>query len=124
MIKEKYIVKSVRKTRIRNLLKHTLRGTPEKPRLIVIRTNKYLYVQVVDDLNHRVLTTASTLEKEMREKLKSAKNHEAAKALGEKLAERLQEKKIETVVFDRNYYPYTGRIKTLADAAREKGIRF
>jgi len=90
----------------------------------LVKSNKYLYAQVIDDASHQVLTTASTLEKDLKAKLKSAKNKEAAKLLGEIIAERLQEKKIATVVFDRNVYAFAGRVKIFTDAAREKGIRF
>ncbi len=124
MITEKYVVKDKRKLRLRRVLRQALRGTPEKPRLVVVRSNKYLYAQVVDDVNHQVLASVSTLEKELRGKLKSTKDKDAAKAMGELLASRLQEKNIAAVVFDRNVYPYAGRIKVFADAAREKGIRF
>ena len=124
MITAKYIIKKIKAKRLRNAIKANIRGTLEKPRLILVKSNKYLYSQVIDDASHQVLTTASTLEKDLRTKLKSAKNKEAAKLLGETIAERLKEKKIETVVFDRNVYAYAGRVKIFTDAAREKGIRF
>jgi large subunit ribosomal protein L18 len=124
MITAKYIIKKIKRQRVRSALKATLRGTQERPRLIMVKSNKYLYTQVIDDASHQVLLTASTLEKDLKAKLKSAKNKEAAKLLGETIAERLKEKKIATVVFDRNMYPYTGRIKIFTDAAREKGISF
>ncbi len=124
MITAKYIIKKIKTKRLRNALKANLRGTPARPRLILVKSNKYLYTQVIDDASHQVLTNASTLEKDLKAKLKSAKNKEAAKLLGETIAERLLEKKIETVVFDRNVYAFTGRVKIFTDAAREKGIRF
>jgi large subunit ribosomal protein L18 len=124
MITAKYIIRKVKRQRVRNAIKATLRGTPERPRMIIVKTNKYLYTQVIDDASHQVLLCASTLEKELKAKLKSAKNKEAAKLLGETIAERLKEKKIAAVVFDRNVYAYTGRVKIFSDAAREKGIRF
>ena len=124
MITAKYIIKRIKAKRLRNAMKANLRGTQVRPRMILVRSNKYLYTQVIDDSSHQVLTTASTLEKEMKTKLKSAKNKEAAKLLGETIAARLLEKKIETVVFDRNIYAFTGRVKVFTDAAREKGIRF
>ena len=124
MIKAKYIIRKIKRLRVRRSIKATLRGTPERPRLIMVRTNKYLYTQVIDDASHQVLLCASTLEKELKGKLKSAKNKDAAKLLGETIAERLKEKKIATVVFDRNVYAYAGRVKIFSDAAREKGIRF
>jgi len=124
MITAKYAIKKLKRQRVRRALRATLSGTPERPRMIMVKSNKYLYTQVIDDASHQVLLSASTLEKELKAKLKSAKNKEAAKLLGETIAERLKEKKIAAVVFDRNVYPYTGRIKIFTDAAREKGIRF
>ncbi len=124
MITAKYIIKKIKSQRVRRTIKAKLRGTPERPRLIMVKSNKYLYTQVIDDASHQVLLCASTLEKELKAKLKSAKNKDAAKLLGETIAERLKEKKIETVVFDRNVYAYAGRVKIFSDAAREKGIRF
>ncbi len=124
MITAKYIIRKVKRLRVRRSLKANLRGTQERPRMILVRSNKYLYTQVIDDASHQVLLTASTLEKDLKAKLKSAKNKDAAKLLGETIAERLKEKKIEAVVFDRNVYAFTGRVKIFTDAAREKGIRF
>ncbi|HEX7502192.1 MAG TPA: 50S ribosomal protein L18 [Acidobacteriota bacterium] len=124
MITPKYKIRKIKRQRVRSAIKAILRGTPERPRLIMVRTNKYLYTQVIDDASHQVLLCASTLEKELKAKLKSAKNKDAAKLLGETIAERLKEKKIAAVVFDRNVYAYTGRVKIFSDAAREKGIRF
>ncbi len=124
MITAKYIIRKVKRLRVRRTLRTTIRGTQEKPRMIMVRSNKYLYTQVIDDSSHQVLLTASTLEKDLKAKLKSPKNKEAAKLLGETIAERLKEKKIAAVVFDRNVYAYTGRVKIFTDAAREKGIRF
>ena len=124
MITAKYILKKIKRERVRSSIKANLRGTSERPRLIMVKTNKYLYTQVIDDSSHQVLLCASTLEKELKDKLKSAKNKDAAKLLGETIAERLKEKKIAAVVFDRNVYAYTGRVKVFSDAAREKGICF
>lgn len=124
MIKAKYLIQKDRCRRVRRAIRATLSGTPERPRLILVKSNKYLYTQAVDDASHRVLLCASTLEKGLKEKLKSAKDKAAAKLLGETIAERLKEQKIETVVFDRNVYRYAGRVKVFSDAAREKGIRF
>ena len=124
MITAKYIIKKIKSQRVRRTIKATLRGTPERPRMIMVKSNKYLYTQVIDDASHQVLLSASTLEKELKGKLKSAKDKAAAKLLGETIAERLKEKKIAAVVFDRNVYAYAGRVKVFSDAAREKGIRF
>lgn len=124
MIKAKYVIKKVKHLRVRRAIQARLRGTAERPRLIMVRSNKYLYTQVIDDASHQVLLSASTLEKDLKGKLKSAKDKAAAKLLGETIAERLKEKKIAAVVFDRNFYNYAGRVKIFSDAAREKGIRF
>jgi large subunit ribosomal protein L18 len=124
MITAKYKIKKVKATRLRNALKAKIKGTQARPRLILVKTNKYLYSQVIDDASHQILVTASTLEKDLHAKLKSAKNKDAAKLLGETIAARLQEKNIATVVFDRNVYAFAGRVRIFTDAAREKGIRF
>jgi len=124
MITPKYIIKNKRKKRMRNYLRDKLIGTAAKPRLMVTKTNKYLYVQVFDDEKADVIAAASTLEKELKPKLKSTKDKEAAKMLGKLIAERLKAKKIEKVIFDRNVYLFAGRVKVIADAARENGIKF
>lgn len=92
-------------------------------RLIVFRSNKYLYAQVVDDLKSHTLAQANTLEKEF-EKYSSRKNLESAKALGTLIGKRAIENKVERVLFDRNGYDYHGRVKALADGAREAGLKF
>lgn len=124
MITPKYVIKKRRKERLRKSIRKRINGTAEKPRMIIVRTNKYLYTQVVDDTNGNVVACASTLEKDVKVQLKSTRDKEAAKAMGKIIAERLKEKEISTVVFDRNVYPFTGRIKEFADAARENGIVF
>ncbi len=124
MIKAKYIIKATKNTRLRKTIRKVLNGDAKRPRMIIFRSNKYLYTQVYDDVNGKVLTHASTLEKEVKSKLKSTKDKDAAKAMGEVIAERLKKLKIKEVVFDRNVYSYTGRVKVFADSAREKGIKF
>lgn len=96
-------------------------GTPERPRLCVYRSNKNLFVQVIDDVNGVTLAQASTLDKEIKEK---HANCEAAKELGALVAKRAQDKKIDTVVFDRSGYLYHGVVKALAESAREAGLKF
>jgi large subunit ribosomal protein L18 len=123
MITPKYILKNKRKLRLRKSIRKIISGTMEKPRLIVVRSNKYLYTQVYDDFNAKVLANASTLENDIKSQLKSTKNKDAAKLMGKIIAERLKKKKIKSVVFDRNVYPYTGRIKIFADSIRENGIK-
>jgi large subunit ribosomal protein L18 len=93
-------------------------------RLSVFRSSKHIYAQVIDDANGQTVVSASSLEKEMRGSLKTGANIEAAKAVGKRLAERAAAKGIKEVVFDRCGYLYHGRVKALADAAREGGLNF
>ena len=124
MITPKYIIKKRRKERVRKSIRRRLAGTPEKPRMIIVRSNKFLYAQVYDDSSRSVLTSVSTMEEGIKSQLKSTKDKEAAKLMGKIIAQRLKEKKITAVVFDRNIYPFTGRVKVFADSARENGIQF
>ena len=124
MITPKYVIKNKRRARLRKSLRKTINGTAKKPRMIVIRSNKYLYTQVYDDTSGKVLASASTLEKDVKSTIKSTKDSDAAKAIGKLIAARLKKKKIKTVVFDRNIYPFAGRVKVFADSARENGIIF
>jgi large subunit ribosomal protein L18 len=95
-----------------------------RARLSVFRSSKHIYVQLIDDAKGETLATASTLEKPLREGAKTGANIDAAKAVGKLIAERAKEKGIKDVVFDRGGYLYHGRIKALADAAREGGLNF
>ena len=97
-------------------------GTAERPRLNVFRSNKHIYAQIIDDMKAVTLVSASTLDKEF--DLESTGNIEAAKKVGELVAKRALEKGIKKVVFDRGGYLYHGRVKELADAAREAGLEF
>lgn len=99
-------------------------GTPERPRLNVFRSNNHIYAQIIDDTNGHTLISASTLDKELKEKLSSTQNKEAARLVGELVGKRALEKGIEQVVFDRAGYLYHGRIKELAEGAREAGLKF
>ncbi|MDR2608057.1 MAG: 50S ribosomal protein L18 [Treponema sp.] len=102
-------------------IRKRIAGTAEKPRMTVTRSNKSLYIQVIDDGRGYTLASASTLEKELRT-IKA--NIEGAGQLGEVMGKRLLEKNIKTVVFDRNGYLYHGLVKALADGARKAGIQF
>jgi large subunit ribosomal protein L18 len=124
VLKNKFVAKRLRDDRLRKRIREKVKGTPERPRVHVFKSNTYVYTQVIDDVEGNVLLTASTLEKEFKEKSKNGKNKKASGLLGEILAKRLRAKKIERVVFDRGVYPYHGRIKTLADAMRKAGIQF
>jgi large subunit ribosomal protein L18 len=102
-------------------IRKTLNGTNERPRMSVFKSNKYLYVQVIDDGEGKTLCAASTLE----ETFKGVKpNVAGGSKLGEEIAKRLTEKKIMEVVFDRNGYLYHGVVKAIADGARKAGIKF
>lgn len=101
-----------------------LHGTPERPRLCVFRSNKNISVQIIDDVNGVMLAAASTLDKELKGQIEYGGNKEAAKKVGEAIAKRALEKGIETVAFDRGGFLYHGRVKELADGAREAGLKF
>ena len=100
------------------------RAAGNRQRLSVFRSSKHIYAQVIDDVKGETLASASSLEKDMRGSLKTGANIEAAKAVGKRLAERAAAKGIKEVVFDRGGYLYHGRVKALADAAREGGLSF
>lgn len=99
-------------------------GTPDRPRLNVFRSNAHLYAQVIDDTTGRTLVSASTLDKEIKGKLKSGANLAAAMAVGRLVAERALKANLKAVVFDRGGYRFHGRVKALAEASREKGLKF
>ena len=100
------------------------RAAGTRARLTVFRSSQHIYAQVIDDANSQTVVSASSLEKEMRGGLKTGANIEAAKAVGKRLAKRATAKGIKEVVFDRGGYLYHGRVKALADAAREGGLNF
>lgn len=99
-------------------------GTPEKPRLCVFRSSKNISAQIIDDVNGTTLASASTIDKDLKGDIKYGGNKEAAKAVGEAVAKRALEKGIKEVCFDRGGYLYHGRVKELADGAREAGLKF
>lgn len=101
-----------------------LYGTPERPRLCVFRSNKNISVQIIDDVNGVTLAAASTLDKELKGQIEYGGNKEAAKKVGEAIAKRALDKGIDTVAFDRGGFLYHGRVKELADGAREAGLKF
>jgi large subunit ribosomal protein L18 len=110
-----------RRARVRRAIRLYAVG---RPRLSVHRSGKHIYAQVIDDTKGQTLAAASSLEKALRESLKSGANVDAAKAVGKALAERAAAKGVKEVVFDRGSYLYHGRVKALADAAREGGLSF
>ena len=103
-------------------VRKNLIGTPEKPRLCVFRSNKNISAQIIDDVNGNTLVSASTLEKDL--KGENGGNKEAAKKVGELIAKRALDKGIEDVAFDRGGFLYHGRVKELAEGAREAGLKF
>ena len=99
-------------------------GTPEAPRLNVYRSSVHIYAQVIDDVNGKTLASASTLDKEIKSLVNGKNKTEASKIVGTEVAKRAIAAGIENVVFDRGGYIYTGRVKALADGAREAGLKF
>ena len=105
-------------------MRKNLAGTADRPRLNVFKSLSAIYAQVIDDQAGRTLLSASTVDRELREKMKGLKKSEQAKLVGQALAERAKSKGINAVVFDRGGFRYIGRIKAFADGAREGGLQF
>ncbi|MDJ0631930.1 MAG: 50S ribosomal protein L18 [Xenococcaceae cyanobacterium MO_188.B29] len=105
-------------------IRKKVNGTPERPRLSIFRSNNHIYAQVIDDVAQNTIAAASTLEASLRSELSSKATCEASAAVGKLVAQRAMEKGIAKVVFDRGGNLYHGRIKALADAAREAGLDF
>ena len=116
--------RSIARARRHVRVRKNLMGTTERPRLNVYRSLSAIYVQVIDDQAGRTLLSASTVDRDLREKMKGLKKSEQAKLVGQTVAERAKDKGIQTVVFDRGGYRYIGRVKALADGAREGGLQF
>jgi large subunit ribosomal protein L18 len=114
--------KSERRQKIRYRIRKKIEGSAESPRLAVFRSNKEIYAQIINDLDGKTLAAASSLDKEMA-KAKGNKT-EIAKHVGKLVGERAKKAGVETVIFDRSGYLYHGRVKALADAAREAGLKF
>ncbi|MCC3246008.1 50S ribosomal protein L18 [Methylocystis sp. WRRC1] len=114
-------VEQRRKARVRRAIRERAYG---RPRLSVFRSSKQIYAQIIDDEKGETLVSASSIEKTNRDALKSGANIEAAKVVGKLLAERATAKGVKEVVFDRGAYMYHGRVKALADGAREGGLQF
>ncbi|HAP33909.1 MAG: 50S ribosomal protein L18 [Lachnospiraceae bacterium] len=105
-------------------MRNRFSGTAERPRLAVFRSNSHIYAQIIDDTVGKTLVAASTTEKAVKEAIEKTNNIDAASYIGKLVAERAQEKNIKAVVFDRGGFLYHGKIKALADAAREAGLEF
>ncbi len=122
------MLKKVNKNEMRNnrheRVRQKIYGTPERPRLNVFRSNANIYAQIIDDIAGQTIVSASTLDNELKEKLSSTHNKEAAKLVGEIVGKKALDKGIKEVVFDRGGYIYHGRIKELAEGAREAGLKF
>ena len=112
----------VREEKHRRMRRHII-GTPERPRMAVFRSNNHMYVQIIDDVAKTTLVSASTLQKDVKEKLEKTNDVAAAAYLGTVIAKKAQEAGIKSVVFDRGGFIYQGKIQALADAAREAGDR-
>ncbi len=110
--------------RIRGRIRKKLSGSSERPRLAVYRSQSHIYAQVINDDAGKTLCAASSLDKELRSKFKRGANVASAKEVGLLIANRAKEKGITAVVFDRGGFQYHGRVKALADAAREGGLKF
>lgn len=110
-----------RKARVRRTIRERANG---RPRLSVFRSSKQIYAQIIDDEKGETLASASSIEKPNRDSLKTGANIEAAKVVGKLIAERAAAKGVKEVVFDRGSYMYHGRVKALADGAREGGLQF
>ena len=110
-----------RKSRVRRAVKARANG---RPRLSVFRSSKNIYAQVIDDVNGKTIAAASSLEPDMRKKLKTGSDKSAASEIGKLVAERATKAGVSEVVFDRGGYLFHGRVKALADAAREGGLQF
>ncbi|MHC4909331.1 MAG: 50S ribosomal protein L18 [Planctomycetota bacterium] len=115
-------LRAQRRTRRKKGIRKTIFGVPARPRLTVYRSNLHIYAQVIDDLSGRTLAAASTTDKERR--ASGGCNVSAATGVGTALAEQAKAAGVEAVVFDRNGYRFHGRVKALADAAREGGLKF
>ena len=122
MIKKKIAKEQIK--RIHRRIRVKIEGCAERPRLAVYKSGKHIYAQLIDDVNHVTLASASTLDKDIREKIKNGANIESAKIVGVAIANKAKEKGIECVVFDRGGFLYHGRIAALADSAREAGLFF
>lgn len=116
--------KEIQRTRRRLRHRDSTRGNAVRPRLAVFRSNAYIYAQVIDDTKGLTLASASTRQKAVADGLKSLGNTEAAKKVGEAVAVAAKAVGVKKVVFDRGGYPYHGRVKALADAARAAGLEF
>ncbi len=120
----KHLSRNDTRVRIHIRIRRKIQGTQERPRLSVYRSLNHIYAQIVNDEQGVTVVSASSLDKEVRAKTKSGGNVAGAKIVGEEIARRAKAKGIDSVVYDRGGYRYHGRVKTLAEAAREAGLKF
>ncbi len=113
-----------RRQRAHRRVRRTVRGTSERPRLAVFKSLKYTYAQVIDDLKGETVAQASSSEKDIQKAAKDGKRMDAARLVGEAIAERAKKLGVEQVVFDRGGYIYHGRVRQVAEGARKKGLQF
>ena len=121
---DRFKVKNAKRHRRHLRIRNKISGTAEVPRLCVSRSNKNIYCQIIDDEAQRTLAHASTLEKDMRERFPGSPNKEIAREIGRRIAQKARELGIEKVCFDRGGYKYHGKVKELAEGAREGGLKF
>nr|YP_009546670.1 ribosomal protein L18 [Gelidium kathyanniae]AYO28018.1 ribosomal protein L18 [Gelidium kathyanniae] len=105
-------------------MKKKIKGTPQRPRLYVFKSNKHIYAQIIDDINCRILFSSSSICKEFKTKIKSGANCETANIIGQNIAVKSKKQGINQIIFDRGKKLYHGRIKAVADAARKEGLIF
>ena len=116
--------KNVVRKRVHSRIRKKIQGTGERPRLNIFRSLNHIYAQIIDDVKGVTLASASSLDKEIRAVNKAGGSAAGAKSVGTEIAKRAKSKGIETVVYDRGGYNYHGRVKVLAEAAREAGLKF
>ena len=117
-------IKQVRRHRRQLRVRTRIFGNGERPRLAVFRSSKHIYAQIVDDSTGQTLVSASSVDKDVRSKVKSGGNKQAAELVGTAIGTRAKDKGIGKVAFDRRHYKYHGRVQALADAARKAGLQF
>jgi large subunit ribosomal protein L18 len=120
----KRLSRSAHRERLHSRLRRKISGSTERPRLCVFRSSRHIQAQVIDDVQGKTLAYAGSLDKDVRGQIKGGGNVAAAKVVGKAIAERAKSAGVEKVVFDRGGYQYHGRVKALAEAAREAGLKF
>jgi large subunit ribosomal protein L18 len=121
---KKNTLKTERRNKIRRRIRSTIRGTAERPRLSIFKSNKHVYLQLINDLGNATITSVSTISQDLQSELKGKAGVESAKIVGEALAKAALDQGIIKVVFDRSGYKYHGIVKAAADGARQGGLDF